>query len=236
MNDLSECFPLLVDDEFLLVEQLLVLDGASILDVGCGAGAMTEQMADRGRAARVVGIDVDDAQLGQNARRAWPEAVTFRRSGAEALPFENASFDVATMFKSLHHVPSELLDASFREMQRVLRPGGLLYISEPVYAGDYNDVMRLFHDEGVARARALEACERAIAGGLFALARRVRFFTPVSFRDFDDFRRRKMNPSHSRLDIDPATLRAVREAYERHQTPRGAHFSCPMRVDLLVKP
>ena len=33
------------------------------------------------------------------------------------------------------------------EINRVLKPGGLAYISEPVYGGEFNDIMRLFHDE-----------------------------------------------------------------------------------------
>jgi SAM-dependent methyltransferase len=233
MIDLADRFPLLVDDEFDLLKELVPLGGAEILDVGCGAGAMTEQMARRGEARRVVGIDVDEVQLEKNARRTWPDQVEFQRGGVQQLPFADHSFDGVAMFKSLHHVPSDLLDAGLREVRRVLRPGGWLYISEPVYAGAYNDVMRLFHDEGRVRELALQATERAVASGLFRRDRRVTFCTPVSFADFEDFRRRKMNPSHSVLSFDAPTLQAVREAFERHLTSQGAHFSCPMRVDLL---
>jgi SAM-dependent methyltransferase len=235
MVDLSSRFALLVDDEFQLLRQLVMLDGAEVLDVGCGAGAMTEQMATHGEAKRVVGIDVDEVQLEKNARRVWPHNLEFRATGVQQLPFADASIDGITMFKSLHHVPSDLLDAAFREMHRVLRPGGWIYVCEPVYAGDYNDVMRLFHDEGRVRELALLAMERAVAAGLLARDRRLNFCTQVSFADFEDFRRRKMSPSHSRVCFDSATLQAVREVFEMHMTPRGAHFSCPMRVDLLVR-
>jgi SAM-dependent methyltransferase len=51
------------------------------------------------------------------------------------------------MFKSLHHVPPELMEPSMHEIRRVLKQGGLVYISEPVFAGDFNDILRLFHDE-----------------------------------------------------------------------------------------
>jgi SAM-dependent methyltransferase len=235
MLDLAARFPLLVDDEFDLLKQVVALGGAAVLDVGCGAGAMSERIALQGEAARVVGIDVDEVQLEKNARRDWPANVEFRRSGVQELPFADASFDGVAMFKSLHHVPSSLLDAGLREVYRVLRPGGWLYVCEPVYAGAYNDVMRLFHDEGRVRELALQAIERAVVSGMFRRRRRVEFSTPVSFVDFEDFRRRKMNPSHSALSFDAATLQAVRATFEAHLAPRGAHFSCPMRVDVLSR-
>jgi 2-methylisocitrate lyase-like PEP mutase family enzyme len=67
------------------------------------------------------------------------------------------------MFKSLHHVPVPLMDQALAEIRRVLKPGGLAYISEPVFAGEFNEVLRLFHDESIVRREAFSAIERAVA-------------------------------------------------------------------------
>jgi len=234
MNDLSAAFPIWVDDEFRLLCQLVDLHGREVLDVGCGAARMTERIA--GLARRVVGIEVDRAQMEKNRARQWPAGLSFEGCGAEAMPFGAASFDGVTLFKSLHHVPVPFMDQAFGELHRVLRSGGWVFISEPVYAGPFNEVVRLFHDEGVVRQEALQATQRATENGLFRLVHRVEFLVPVSFRDFDDFRQRLMQPTHIELTVDPALEAAVRRAYEAHQSPGGAHFIRPMRVDLLVKP
>ena len=48
------------------------------------------------------------------------------------------------------------------EINRVLRPAGLLYVSEPVYAGGFNDIVRLFHDEKAQRTAAYRALIEAV--------------------------------------------------------------------------
>ena len=235
MIDLSTRFPLLVDDEFRLLDAMATLAGRELLDIGCGAAQMTGRIATEGRARRVVGAEVDEAQLAKNRAREWPAAVEFVQAGAEALPFGPESFDGITLFKSLHHIPVPAMDDAFARMHRVLRDGGWVFISEPVYDGPFNEVMKLFHDEGVVRAEAIEATRRAVASGRFRLGRRVEFYARIAFRDFEDFRRRMMMPTHSELSIDAALEERVRAAYERHQSPQGAAFIRPMRVDLLLK-
>ena len=137
------------------------------------------------------------------------------------------------MFKSLHHVPLHELDGALIEVCRVLRPGGLLYVSEPVYAGDFNDIVRLFHDEGVVRAAALAAMQRAVANGLFTLVQELHFDTPLCFRDFDEFYRRMVGVTHSDIRLDGERLDLVRRRFEAHMTAAGARFVRPMRVNLL---
>ncbi|HEY8359252.1 MAG TPA: class I SAM-dependent methyltransferase [Ramlibacter sp.] len=236
MNDLSTLFPLLVDDEFALLSAMVPLAGASVLDVGCGAGQMTARIARDGAARQVVGLEVDEIQLQKNRAKSWPAGVGFQRAGAQALPLENSSIDAITMFKSLHHVPGDAMATAFREMHRVLRPGGRLFISEPVYDGPFNEIVKLFHDEGAVRADAIAATGRAVADGLFTHERRLAFYAPVAFADFEEFRVKLMNPTHTALSQDPEVIERTREAFGRHQAAVGARFIRPMRIDLLVKP
>ena len=55
------------------------------------------------------------------------------------------------------------------EIHRVLKPDGLAYISEPVFAGEFNEIIRLFHDELAVREAAFAAVGRAVATGRFEL-------------------------------------------------------------------
>ena len=58
-----------------------------------------------------------------------------------------------------------LLDTALDEIHRVLRPGGVAWFAEPVFAGDLNEIIRLFHDEQVVRQAAFDALVRASNGG-----------------------------------------------------------------------
>ncbi len=105
------------------------LDGAEALDVGCQLGALPVALAERG--ARVTGVDVDDGLLDGARRRCdcYGAAATFVKAKAEALPFEDARFDVVTFVDVIEHVDDAR--AAVRELARVLRPGGVLYLFGP---------------------------------------------------------------------------------------------------------
>ena len=105
------------------------LDGARVLDVGCQLGALPIALSERG--ARVTGVDVDDALLDGARLRAecYGASVSFARAEGESLPFEDASFDVVTFVDVIEHVRDPR--AAVRELARVLRPGGTLYLFGP---------------------------------------------------------------------------------------------------------
>jgi SAM-dependent methyltransferase len=139
------------------------------------------------------------------------------------------------MLKSLHHVPMALMDQALSEIARVLRPGGWLYVSEPVYAGPLNELIRLFNDEGTVRAAAQAALDRAIACGQWLAAAEQRFEMPVRFASFEQFEQRMMRPTFADHGIDDAMIDRVRQRYAPHQGEDGAHFTRPMHVRLLRK-
>jgi demethylmenaquinone methyltransferase/2-methoxy-6-polyprenyl-1,4-benzoquinol methylase len=101
-----------------------VSSGGSALDVACGTGKLTAALAAAvGTSGRVVGVDVSTAMLEQ-ARRAFGELrqVEFVAGNALALPFEADCFDAATIAFGLRNLAS--FEDGFREMARVVRPGG----------------------------------------------------------------------------------------------------------------
>ncbi len=222
--------------EIELLAETLPLEGARVLELGCGAAAMTRLIAERCPVATIVATEVDTHQHAKNLAAEPIPRVTFVAGGAERIDADDASFDVVLMFKSLHHVPGELLDAALGEIARVLRPGGLAWISEPIYAGPYNDVMKLFHDERVVREAAFDAVTRAVASGRLGLERELFFRAPVKFADFAEFDRRMLQVTHTEHRLDEALRARVRSAFEAHLGADGAHFAQPMRVDLLRRP
>ena len=111
------------------IHQLLgPIDGAEVLDAGCGDGTLARAMASRG--ASVTGIDADPLMLAAARARAEMTGVrvTFLSGRIERLPIPDASFDVLVAVTVLCFVADA--DTAVREMARVLRPGGRLVLGE----------------------------------------------------------------------------------------------------------
>jgi 2-polyprenyl-3-methyl-5-hydroxy-6-metoxy-1,4-benzoquinol methylase len=89
---------------------------ASILDVGCGEGVLTEQWA-RAIDGRVVGIDLDDPKLRAEWQRRSLPNLEFRTGLGDALPYADGEFEAVTAMEVLEHVPDPA--AVLAEMARV---------------------------------------------------------------------------------------------------------------------
>ena len=157
-------------------------------------------------------------------------------AGAQAIPAADASTDLVFMFKSLHHVPGELLAQSFAEITRVLKPGGLAYISEPIFAGEFNEILRLFHDEQQVREAAFAATCAAVDSGQLELVEEIFFDTPVHFADFADFEAQVIGVTHTQHHLSDQVHAEVKRRFTNNAGENGAEFLAPIRVDLLRKP
>jgi acyl-CoA hydrolase len=82
---------------------------------------------------------------------------------------------------------------------------------------------------------AFEAVRRAVADGVLELVQQVFFGSPVKFADFAEFERMVIGATHTSHRLSAEQYERVRERFARHQTPQGATFTQPMRVDLLRK-
>lgn len=187
-------------DEFDVIFAELPLLNATVLELGCGKAEKTRKIAATGKVAAIVAMEVDEIQHGKNLQNGDLHNVTFRRGAAEAIPVDDASFDIVMMFKSLHHVPTDKMDAAFKEIHRVLKPGGWAWISEPVYAGAFNEVIRLFHDEMQVREAAFAATQRAVANGRFQVGTTTFLFRGQPFSGFQSVR----GAGHSRHPHEPS--------------------------------
>lgn len=222
----------LVDDELEVLAALVPLAGQEIIELGCGGAALARALLRRHPDSHVTGLEVDERQHAKNLGSPQP-GLHFMAAGAEAIPFADASFDLVLMLKSLHHVPMPLMAQALGEAARVLRPGGHLYVSEPVYDGPFNDVIRVFNDEGIVRAAAQAAVNQALAQGPWEPVAEQRFDMPVRFKDFADFEQRMMRPTFADHGIDETKLAEARAVFAPHCGMDGAYFTRPMHIRLL---
>lgn len=220
-------------NELDLLAELVPLQRKTVVELGCGNARLARDLLLRFPGCTVTGLEVDATQHTKNLER--PQAgLTFLAAGAEAVPFPDESFDLALMLKSLHHVPLPALDAALAEVARVLRPGGWFYVSEPIYGGALNEVVRLFNDEGLVRPAAQAALDRALAQTpWWTHEADIRFAQPVHFPDFEAFEQRMLYPSFADHHVDAALVGRVRAAFLPHLGADGAHFARPMHVRLM---
>ena len=216
-----------------IYNRLLSLDNKHILELGCGSAEITRDIATSGAGRKITALEVDEIAHEKNLQITDLPNVTFAIAGAQEIPLEDASVDVVLMFKSLHHVPLDLMDLSMREIKRVLKPGGLAYISEPVFAGDFNEILRLFHVEQKVREAAFNAVKKAVDAGLLSLVEETFFNSPMKFESFADFENKVLKVTHTNHTLDEKVYKLVKQRFEHHLSDDGAHFLMPIRVDLL---
>lgn len=106
----------------VFLDELAVEAGDRVLDVGCGPGALTGELVKRLGATSVSAMDPSPPFVEACAAR-FPD-VDVRAGRAEAVPFDDASFDAALAQLVLHFVTDP--EHAARELVRVVRPGGLI--------------------------------------------------------------------------------------------------------------
>ena len=109
---------------------------AEILDIGCGPGTITIDLARRVPDGRVVGVDNSADIIGQargSAQDTGTTNVTFACADVYRLPYADGTFDVVHAHQTLQHLSDPV--AALREMRRVARPGGLVAARDSDYGG-----------------------------------------------------------------------------------------------------
>lgn len=180
------------------LQWIAVPAGRRWLDVGCGTGALAQAILTDTSPVGVVGVDPSPAYVQHAATHTADERSIFRVGDAQALPFEDDSFDVVVSGLVLNFVPDRPL--ALAEMQRVTKSGGTV----AAYVWDYPGEMQLmkhFWDAAVELNPAAAASHEGvrfdfcrpeplrsqfIEGGL----RKVEvesLVVPTTFEGFDDY-------------------------------------------------
>jgi ubiquinone/menaquinone biosynthesis C-methylase UbiE len=164
----------------LTLETVSVND-KSVLDIGCGDGAYTLEIASRGKPELMIAGDVADEAIKKARRNAVGQKVHFMVNSAYQLPFRTKAFEVAILRGVLHH-----LDHPEQAIQEALRVAHMIFVIEP---NGYNPGLKLLekfsayhieHEEKSYGAHALDQWVRQ--GGGQVVFRKwagfVPFFSP----------------------------------------------------------
>lgn len=186
-------------------------ENPAILDLGCGTGAVLQELAPRGWA---VGMDLSPHALAFCQTRQLKRLVC---GDAQHIPFADASFDAVIALDVLEHVPDDR--AAFHEIARVLKPGGILVLNVPAFGwlwGPHDVALMHFR-----RYRRSDVASRLAEAGLHAerLSYSVFWLFPVVIfmRVIEKLRR---GPAKAKLPPAPGPLNRWLERLMHAETRR----------------
>lgn len=109
----------------VLFETMHINNDDFILDVACGNGRFLNMLSHKAD-IHGFGVDISENMIAC-AKKMNPE-MHFQTAGCDKIPFENQSMNVVSVCAAFHHFPN--IDAFAKEMYRILKPGGRIYIAE----------------------------------------------------------------------------------------------------------
>ena len=207
------------------------LAGATILEIGCGTGRMTGDMAEY--AAKIVATDRDEAVLEQAKKNITAENVEFLHTPDGFANLPEQSFDLVIYTLSLHHISPDRMVDNLHHSGTLLRNGGKIVVIEPGNGGSFLEVKKRFGagsgDESTIKAAAITAMKN-LAG--WELSPIYHFDVDFLFDDENDF----YNNKHPKYQEMPAEKRSeLRLFLQQHTESRGITLQSERHLNLLIR-
>jgi len=206
-----------------------VSGGARLLDVGCGTGYSVVWLRDRYNLSRICGVDLSSlAAVFWRARNIDTVAL----ASADKLPFGENEFDLVTCFDVIYQLDVERAAEAVSEMNRVLKPGGLLFIREPAYQW-----MRGGHDVAVGTHRRYTLTElRRLLQARGFIAKRCTYANTLLFAAAAFHRLLSRIKGSTESDVKPVAgwLNALLESALKLEARMLKRISFPFGLSLMV--
>lgn len=205
-------------EEIVLRKMAGVESQARILDLGCGDGCFLAGVHKKYPQLKITGIDLSLVQL-EKAKKRIPSGEFSQATLSKGLPYPDNHFDVIYCGEVIEHLfdPDSLL----KEAHRVLRPGGVLYMTTPNLFAWYNRVLMLF---GISPLFVEYSTEDASVG--YGILRRVkssdqpvghlRIFHPLAFRELQEkcgFKNVELNAAA--FEVFPSMIKIIDQLIAR---------------------
>lgn len=205
------------------------LEGRELLEIGCGSGRITRDLAQYAR--RVIATDPDAFALVKARASVTTANVEFLQAPTGVPDLPVASFDLVLYTLSLHHVPEVVMSDSLRSAAGLLRSDGAIAVIEPGEGGSFIEAKQRFGAGGGDERHAQESAIRAMhALDGWAVEETLLFRTQFQFDGDEDFLT-SMLPGYRQ---QPESFAAeVREFLESYRTAGGIVLEADRRLNLL---
>jgi SAM-dependent methyltransferase len=205
------------EDLLQLVEMVKGRSGARVLDLGCGGGHVSFNVAPE--VGEVVAYDLSEemlAAVAAEARRRGLANIRIERGAVEQLPFPDQSFDVVATRYSAHHWGD--LQAALREARRVLKPGGRAVFMDSITPGrplldTFLQSIELLRDPSHVRNYSRAEWQQAVVDAGFELGGLTQRRLPLAFGAWVE-----------RMGTPELHVRAIRSLQARMSAEVTAHF------------
>lgn len=207
------------------------IKGKTVLEVGCGKGRVTVELARHAR--KVVAVDPDESLLQAARSLVGADNVEFVLCGGESLFFPESSFDIVVYSLSLHHIPLNYMQDSLRQASKLLGAEGKIVVIEPGDNGTLIEAEERFGvGDGDERA-AKKAAQRELCELGWAVGETVRFQTLFYFEHEADFLENLL-PGHRHKPAQ--LLREIGAFLDRYRADGRIILDADRRMNVLSQP
>ena len=207
------------------------LTGTTILEIGCGSGRMTSDMAKY--AAKIVATDLDATVLEQAKRNITAQNIEFLHTSDGFADLPAHFFDLVIYTLSLHHMPQDKMIDNLRHSGNLLKDDGKIVVVEPGDGGSFLEVKKRFGagsgDESAVKKAAIAAMKN-LEGWI--LSPTYRFDVDFLFTDETDFFDSKL-PNYQDLPTDDTS--ELKSFLNKNTTNRGIILTSERHLNLLIR-